>query len=116
MPHNNTPIYTEESPVTSQLHTERTPSEIAAPEKKEAYSPMEVEPIEPKPEEFVADESSDEENDDDVVGKEVDIPDTNGEVKKKILTKGKGWESPSKGSEVKVHYVGKLLDGTVFDS
>jgi len=39
-----------------------------------------------------------------------------GGVKKKILQKGTGYLTPEKGSEVKVHYVGRLLDGTVFDS
>ncbi|KAL6054443.1 Peptidyl-prolyl cis-trans isomerase fkbp4 [Balamuthia mandrillaris] len=39
-----------------------------------------------------------------------------GGVKKKILQEGSGWETPSKGSEVTVHYVGTLLDGTQFDS
>ena len=39
-----------------------------------------------------------------------------GGVKKKIIRKGDGWRTPEKGFEVKVHYVGKLLDGTQFDS
>jgi FK506-binding protein 4/5 len=39
-----------------------------------------------------------------------------GGVKKKILQKGEGYARPKKGFEVKVHYVGKLLDGTQFDS
>lgn len=49
------------------------------------------------------------------VNEEMDItPD--GGVKKKLLVKGEGWEKPPKGSEVHVHYVGTLLDGTKFDS
>jgi len=39
-----------------------------------------------------------------------------GGVKKKLIVKGEGWEKPPKGSEVHVHYVGTLLDGTKFDS
>ena len=33
-----------------------------------------------------------------------------------MLTKGSGWETPSTGDEVSVHYVGTLEDGTKFDS
>jgi len=47
--------------------------------------------------------------------KEEDICSDRG-LLKKIIKKGEGWKTPSKGSEVYVHYVGKLLDGTVFDS
>ena len=34
----------------------------------------------------------------------------------KIITKGSGKEHPTAASNVTVHYTGKLLDGTVFDS
>lgn len=34
----------------------------------------------------------------------------------KVLTKGEGTEHPSASSNVKVHYHGTLIDGTVFDS
>lgn len=34
----------------------------------------------------------------------------------KILMEGEGGEKPSRSDQVKVHYEGKLLDGTVFDS
>jgi len=49
------------------------------------------------------------------VNEEMDIT-SDGGVKKKLLVKGEGWEKPPKGSEVHVHYVGTLLDGTKFDS
>jgi len=39
-----------------------------------------------------------------------------GGLKKKILKKGTGYERPSSGADVCVHYVGKLEDGKVFDS
>nr|GME18553.1 Peptidyl-prolyl cis-trans isomerase FKBP65 [Ipomoea batatas] len=37
-------------------------------------------------------------------------------IKKKLLREGEGWENPNIGDEVEVHYVGRLLDGTQFDS
>jgi len=49
------------------------------------------------------------------VNEEMDVT-ADGGVKKKLLVKGEGWEKPPKGSEVHVHYVGTLLDGTKFDS
>eukprot|EP01111_Echinosteliopsis_oligospora_P003237 TRINITY_DN1518_c0_g1_i1.p1 TRINITY_DN1518_c0_g1~~TRINITY_DN1518_c0_g1_i1.p1 ORF type:complete len:402 (+),score=135.94 TRINITY_DN1518_c0_g1_i1:53-1258(+) len=39
-----------------------------------------------------------------------------GGITKKIITPGTGTEKPTKSSKVSVHYVGTLLDGTVFDS
>jgi FK506-binding protein 4/5 len=39
-----------------------------------------------------------------------------GGVAKKIITAGDGEAGPQKGDEVKVHYVGTLLDGSKFDS
>lgn len=48
------------------------------------------------------------------VGEEKQIGKTG--VNKKLLQEGQGWETPSKGDEVEVHYVGTLLDGTQFDS
>lgn len=37
-------------------------------------------------------------------------------LKKKLLRRGESWETPEFGDEVTVHYIGTLLDGTVFDS
>eukprot|EP00887_Chlorella_sp_A99_P000151 scaffold16.g151.t1 len=37
-------------------------------------------------------------------------------VLKKVLKEGDGWVRPEKGDKVTVHYVGKLEDGTKFDS
>jgi len=39
-----------------------------------------------------------------------------GGIIKTIVKEGEGWEKPEKGADVKVHYVGKLVDGTEFDS
>ncbi|KAH3766815.1 peptidyl-prolyl cis-trans isomerase FKBP4 [Pelomyxa schiedti] len=39
-----------------------------------------------------------------------------GGVLKKIVKKGTGYKKPAKGADVDVHYVGKLLDNTIFDS
>ncbi|KAL1328621.1 hypothetical protein HN51_038443 [Arachis hypogaea] len=48
------------------------------------------------------------------VGDEREIGKTG--LKKKLVKEGEGWETPSKGDEVEVHYTGTLLDGTKFDS
>lgn len=42
--------------------------------------------------------------------------DQNGQLFKRILTEGSGDERPMTDDKVYVHYTGKLLDGTVFDS
>ncbi|KAJ6220036.1 hypothetical protein RDWZM_005848 [Blomia tropicalis] len=48
---------------------------------------------------------------------EVDIsPNKDGKLLKTLIKKGKGWQNPNNGDKVSVHYVGKLLDGTKFDS
>jgi FK506-binding protein 4/5 len=48
--------------------------------------------------------------------KKVEDITNDGGVLKEIIKEGTGWERPEKGSEVQVHYVGTLLDGTKFDS
>lgn len=52
---------------------------------------------------------------DDQVGHESKLT-SDGGVVKTLLTAGQGWQTPAQGNDVHVHYVGKLLDGTVFDS
>eukprot|EP00727_Mastigamoeba_balamuthi_P014181 m51a1_g9386 hypothetical protein (492) ;mRNA; f:229843-231447 len=51
----------------------------------------------------------------DKVGDEVSLT-SDGGIKKKILRVGTGFQKPPKESEVTVHYVGTLTDGTEFDS
>ncbi|KAG5480627.1 hypothetical protein LSCM1_06331 [Leishmania martiniquensis] len=46
---------------------------------------------------------------------EVEVPGTNGGLYKTVLVEGAG-SQPVKGAKVTVHYTGKLLDGTKFDS
>ncbi|CAK7347404.1 unnamed protein product [Dovyalis caffra] len=48
------------------------------------------------------------------VGEEREIG--NSGIKKKLLKRGLGWETPEFNDEVTIHYVGTLLDGTKFDS
>ncbi len=43
-------------------------------------------------------------------------PDKDGKLYKKILSEGSGQGRPNSGNKVFVHYTGRLLDGTVFDS
>ena len=51
------------------------------------------------------------------VGEERDVSRlSNGGVIKRVLIRGHSDERPEKGDEVTVHYTGKLLDGTKFDS
>lgn len=51
----------------------------------------------------------------DVVGVERRLTEDGG-VRKKILVKGEGHDTPQPGDQVTVHYAGTLLDGTEFDS
>jgi FKBP-type peptidyl-prolyl cis-trans isomerase len=37
-------------------------------------------------------------------------------LRKEVIVAGSGTEKPTPGANVKAHYVGKLLDGTDFDS
>lgn len=49
--------------------------------------------------------------------KELDIsPELDGGVLKTVTKDGEGISKPTNGCKVTVHYVGKLPDGTVFDS
>ncbi|KAJ0967699.1 hypothetical protein J5N97_024616 [Dioscorea zingiberensis] len=48
------------------------------------------------------------------VGEEREIHPTG--LRKKLLRSGRGWETPVFGDEVTVHYVGRLMDGSKFDS
>ncbi|GMN35880.1 hypothetical protein TIFTF001_005588 [Ficus carica] len=48
------------------------------------------------------------------VGEERDLGSSG--IKKKLLRRGRGWETPELGDEATVHYVGSLLDGTTFES
>lgn len=48
---------------------------------------------------------------------DIDIsPEKNGGIYKTIVQPGEGDETPKNGDRVFVHYTGKLLDGTKFDS
>ncbi|XP_015900479.1 peptidyl-prolyl cis-trans isomerase FKBP62 isoform X1 [Ziziphus jujuba] len=48
------------------------------------------------------------------VGEERELGGTG--LKKKLIKRGQGWETPEFGDEATVHYVGTLLDGTKIDS
>lgn len=48
---------------------------------------------------------------------EIDLsPDKDKGVLKKIITPGVGIACPKKGDRVSVRYIGRLVDGTIFDS
>eukprot|EP01121_Diplochlamys_sp_Union-15-3_P013706 TRINITY_DN4290_c0_g2_i2.p1 TRINITY_DN4290_c0_g2~~TRINITY_DN4290_c0_g2_i2.p1 ORF type:complete len:417 (-),score=91.15 TRINITY_DN4290_c0_g2_i2:82-1332(-) len=65
----------------------------------------------------VEDKSEFEMSSDDVIDKKEKHDLTgDGGLFKEITKEGTGYEKPEKGSEVSVHYVGKLEDGSVFDS
>lgn len=49
-------------------------------------------------------------------GKKTSIVTTASGLQYEVLTKGTGTKSPSASDTVEVHYEGKLLDGSVFDS
>ena len=48
-------------------------------------------------------------------GESIDLSGDGG-VLKKLITEGTGEEYPGSGCTVSVHYAGRLLDGTPFDS
>lgn len=68
---------------------------------------VDTDPAEENPADFKPDQY-------DEVGKEIPLLKSKGVIKK-VITQGIG-RRPPKGSDVKVHYVGTLLDGTQFDS
>jgi FK506-binding protein 4/5 len=66
--------------------------------------------------EEVSEESEDEPMEQEKKEKEEEDISGDGGIMKKILTEGKGWETPKKNADVEVHYVGTLLDGSEFDA